>query len=133
MLRVKIHPCAPLVSAVLLAEEELVRHLHPPVKKLEKEFTRVKPFGLHVRPAAMLARTANHFHSDIHVAKGEHEVDGKSVMDLISLAAGRGARLRIRIEGMDATEAMRELEQLVQSTAGAGVSTSTYRLEFLRW
>jgi len=54
-------------------------------------------------------------------------------MDLISLAAGRGARLRIRIEGMDATEAMRELEQLVQSTAGAGVSTSTYRLEFLRW
>jgi phosphocarrier protein len=82
---------------------------------------------------AMLARTANHFHSDIHVAKGEHEVDGKSVMDLISLAAGRGARLRIRIEGMDATEAMRELEQLVQSTAGAGVSTSTYRLEFLRW
>ncbi len=62
MLRVKIHPCAPLVSAVLLAEEELVRHLHPPVKKLEKEFTLVNRFGLHVRPAAMLARTANHFH-----------------------------------------------------------------------
>jgi len=37
---------------VLLAEEELVRHLHPPVKKLEKEFTLVNRFGLHVRPAA---------------------------------------------------------------------------------
>ena len=44
-----------------------------------------------------------------------NEVDGKSVMGLILLAAGRGARLRIRVEGTDANEAMPELEQLPES------------------
>jgi phosphocarrier protein HPr len=111
----KTHPYAPLLSAVMLAEKELDRHLHPPVEKLEKEIALVNRFGLHMRPAAMFARTASGFHSDICVAKDENEVDGKSVMSLISLAAAQGAKLRIRIEGRDANQAMRELERLIQS------------------
>ena len=105
----------PLVSALLLAEKELDRHRHPPVETIEKEITIVNRFGLHLRPAAMFARTANRFHSHISAAKGGVEVDGKSVLALISLAAEKGATLRIRIEGTDARKAMRDIEQLIQS------------------
>lgn len=72
-------------------------------------------FGLHVRPAAMLVRLANRFDSTISVAKEGVEVDGKSVMALISLAATNGTKLRLRTEGTDAHEAMHEIAQLIQS------------------
>lgn len=72
-------------------------------------------FGLHMRPAAIFARNARRFQSDIRVVKNGNEVDGKSVMSLISLAAAQGTRLGLRIEGRDAKAAMRELEQLAQS------------------
>jgi phosphocarrier protein HPr len=101
---------APVVAGVLLAEHELGRHFHRPVQKLEKEITIVNRFGLHMRPAAMFVRAARRFHSDVRVAKNGNEVDGKSVMGLISLAAPRSANLQIRVEGTDANEAMCELE-----------------------
>lgn len=72
-------------------------------------------FGLHVRPAAMLVRLANRFDSTISLAKEGVEVDGKSVMALMSLAATNGTKLRLRTEGTDAQEAMHEIEQLIQS------------------
>lgn len=72
-------------------------------------------FGLHVRPAAMLVRLANRFDSTISLAKEGVEVDGKSVMALMSLAATNGTKLRLRTEGTDAQQAMHEIEQLIQS------------------
>lgn len=72
-------------------------------------------FGLHVRPAAMLVRLANRFDSTISLAKEGVEVDGKSVMALMSLAAKNGTKLRLRTEGTDAQQAMHEIEQLIQS------------------
>ena len=68
-----------------------------------------------MRPAAMFVRLASRFHSNVWVAKDGIEVDGKSVMSLIALSARRGAELRIRVEGMDAAEAMYEIEQLIRS------------------
>ncbi len=68
-----------------------------------------------MRPAAMFARTAMRFHSKIRVAKNGNEADGKIVMGLISLGVAQGESLRIRIERTDADEAIRELEQLIQS------------------
>ena len=111
----KIGWYAPLVGAVLLAEQKVDRHFHPPVERLENEIVITNQFGLHMRPAAMLARLANRFHSNIWVTKDGVEVDGKRVMSLISLAAGAGAELRSRIEGADAAQAMRALERLIQS------------------
>ena len=49
------------------------------------------------------------------VAKGGTEVNGKSILDLITLGAAQGSRLRIRIEGPDGSQAMREIERLIQS------------------
>jgi phosphocarrier protein len=106
---------APLVGAVLLAQENLERHWRPHAEKVEKELAITNRSGLHVRPAAMLARLANRFHSKIWVTKDDVEVDGKSVMGLISLAAAPGAKLHIRVEGIDAAEAMGAIEQLIQS------------------
>jgi phosphocarrier protein HPr len=55
-------------------------------------------FGLHTRLAAMFACMPNEFHSKVVVAKDWAEVDGKSVMALISLAAIMGAKLRVRVD-----------------------------------
>ena len=105
----------PLVSALLLAEKELDRHWQPQAETIEKEITIVNRFGLHTRPAGMFVRLANRFESIISVTKEGVEVDGKSVMALISLSATKGTKLRLRIEGTDAREATQEIEQLIQS------------------
>ena len=72
-------------------------------------------FGLHLRHAARFAQVANRFCGNVRVAKGGTEVNGKSILDLISLGAAQGSRLRIRIEGPDGSQAMREIERLIQS------------------
>ena len=87
----------------------------PGARKMEKEIAIVNRFGLHLRHAARFAQVANRFCSDVRVAKGGTEVNGKSILDLITLGAAQGSRLRIRIEGPDGSQAMREIERLIQS------------------
>jgi phosphotransferase system HPr (HPr) family protein len=64
---------------------------------------------------ARFARTMRPFHSNVRVGYNGTEVDGKSVMDLMTLAPPEGTKVRIRIEGPDAAEAMRTVEHLMQS------------------
>ena len=84
-----------------------------PVQKAEKEVPIVNRLGLHARPAAMFVRIASRHRSEIWVSKEGEEVNGKSIMGLMMLAAGQGSKLRIRCEGPDAEKAMEELEQLI--------------------
>jgi phosphocarrier protein len=70
--------------------------------------------GLHARPAAMFVRVANKHRADIWVEKDGERVNGKSILGLMMLAAGRGTKLVISAEGVDAEKAVRELEMLVQ-------------------
>jgi phosphocarrier protein HPr len=86
-----------------------------PAQKLEKEFTIVNRLGLHARPAAMFVRIASRHRAEIWVSKEEEEINGKSIMGLMMLAAGQGSKLRIRCEGPDADKAMEELEELVKA------------------
>jgi phosphocarrier protein HPr len=86
-----------------------------PVEKIEKEISIVNRLGLHARPAAMFVRVASRFRSEIWVAKESEEVNGKSIMGLMMLAAGQGSKLRIRCEGPDAVRAMEELEALINA------------------
>jgi phosphocarrier protein HPr len=83
--------------------------------QVEKEIAIVNRFGLHARPAGRFVQVANRFRSDVWVAKNGTEVNGKSMLGLITLGATQGSRLRVRIEGPDAPEAMREIERLTQS------------------
>ncbi len=84
-------------------------------EKIEKEITIINRLGMHARPAAMFVRVASRFRCEIWVAKGDEEINGKSIMGLMMLAAGQGSKLRIRAEGPDAAEAVREIEELIQS------------------
>lgn len=69
--------------------------------------------GLHARPAALFVQVANRFKSAIRVRRGRREVDGKSIMGLLTLAASRGATIEVTAQGADAADAMRALEQMV--------------------
>jgi phosphocarrier protein HPr len=86
-----------------------------PVQKIEKEIAIINRLGLHARPAAMFVRIASRYRSEIWVSKENEEVNGKSIMGLMMLAAGQGSKLRIRCEGPDAEKAMEELEQLINA------------------
>ena len=86
-----------------------------PAQKLEKEFTIVNRLGLHARPAAMFVRIASRHRAEIWVSKEEEEINGKSIMGLMMLAAGQGSKLLIRCDGPDADKAMEELEELVKA------------------
>jgi phosphocarrier protein len=81
--------------------------------KIEKEITIINRLGLHARPAAMFVRIASRFRSEIWVEKEGEQINGKSIMGLMMLAAGQGSKLRIRCEGADAEKAMQELEELI--------------------
>jgi len=84
-------------------------------QKLEKELTVVNRLGLHARPAAMFVRIASRHRAEIWVSKEGEEVNGKSIMGLMMLAAGQGSKLRIRCDGPDADKAMEELEELIKA------------------
>ena len=82
-------------------------------EKVEKEVTIVNRLGMHARPAAMFVRIASRYRSEIWVEKEGEQINGKSIMGLMMLAAGQGSKLMIRCEGPDADRAMQELEQLI--------------------
>ncbi len=84
-------------------------------QKVEKDISIVNRLGLHARPAAMFVRIASRYRCEIWVAKEGEEVNGKSIMGLMMLAAGQGSILRIRCEGPDAGEAIQELEELIKA------------------
>lgn len=71
--------------------------------------------GLHARPAMSFVDTANSFASDIRIHKGDQAVDGKSIMQLMMLAATQGTELVITADGPDADVAIDALRNLVQS------------------
>ena len=74
--------------------------------------------GLHARAAAKFVHVANGFLSRITVSKDTTRVDGKSILGLLTLAAGRGSRLRLGAEGEDAPAALRALVELVRGKFG---------------
>ncbi|MDA8233197.1 MAG: HPr family phosphocarrier protein [Clostridia bacterium] len=71
--------------------------------------------GLHARPAALFVRVASKFEAKVTVRKGEKEVDGKSLMGLLTLAAKKGEWLKIKGEGRDEEGAVDSLTNLVET------------------
>jgi phosphocarrier protein HPr len=84
-------------------------------RKVEKEITIINRLGLHARPAAMFVRIASRFRSEIWVEKEGEQINGKSIMGLMMLAAGQGSKLLVRCEGPDADKAMQEIEELINN------------------
>ena len=86
--------------------------------KASKDLTIENRNGLHARPAALFVKTSSRFHSEIWVEKDGEKVNGKSIMGLMMLAAGKGSVLRITAEGEDAGLVMQELESLISTRFG---------------
>ena len=84
-------------------------------QKIEKEITIINRLGLHARPAAMFVRISSRYRSEVWVEKEGEQINGKSIMGLMMLAAGQGSKLRVRAEGPDAAQAIQEIEELIQS------------------
>lgn len=84
----------------------------------EREVTIRNTLGLHVRPATQFAETAARFQSDVRVIKDGQNVNAKSSIDLLTLAAVAGTRLTVRAEGEDASQAIEALIALIESGFG---------------
>jgi len=83
-------------------------------KALRREFVVINKLGIHARPAALFVKTANRFTCNILVAKDGEEVNGKSIMGLMMLAAGPGSTLVVNCEGDDCQEALDEIAALIK-------------------
>jgi phosphocarrier protein HPr len=84
----------------------------------EREFEIPNRLGLHARAAAKLVRMANGFVSEIFVAKDGVEVNGKSIMGVLMLAAPKDTRILIRADGPDAEAALAAIGELIMSKFG---------------
>jgi phosphocarrier protein len=82
---------------------------------VQKEFIINNKLGLHARPAALFVKVSNRFQSDIWVEKDDEQVNGKSIMGLMMLAAGQGSRVVVTAEGSDADEAIQGIQALIDS------------------
>ena len=82
------------------------------------DVTIVNKYGLHARPAMQLVDMANRFESSITVSHNEAEMDAKSIMSVMQLAATRGTILSLKACGGDARDALTALERLIASGFG---------------
>ena len=87
-------------------------------KFLERKFTIQNKLGLHARPAALFVQTANRFNCEIEVRKGRERVNGKSIMGIMTLAAGQGAKITVRATRPDAVHALEEFSNLFSGNFG---------------
>ena len=78
-----------------------------------RQVTVVNALGLHARAAARFVKVASRFRSQIRVTRGQHTMDGKSILGLLLLAASRGSALTIAADGPDEAEAVEALGALV--------------------
>ena len=86
----------------------------------QRDFTIQNKLGIHARPAAQFVKMANRFQSDITVEKDGEEVDGKSIMGLMMLAAGPGSELCIETDGRQAADVLAALIALVENRFDEG-------------
>lgn len=87
-------------------------------KSISREMVISNRLGIHARPASLFVQTASRFEAEISVHKDKQVIDGKSILGILVLAAGKGTRLKISACGKDAIEALNTLESLINSKFG---------------
>ena len=85
---------------------------------MKREVTIINKLGLHARAAAKFVTLASRFEADIRLLRDKKEVNGKSIMGVMMLAAAKGARLELQACGADAVQALDSLEQLILQRFG---------------
>ncbi|MDE7292216.1 MAG: HPr family phosphocarrier protein [Treponemataceae bacterium] len=82
---------------------------------VEKILTVKNRAGIHARPASLIAQTANKFSSEITLEKDEIEVNAKSIMGVITMAAGYNTTIVLKVSGEDEQEALAAIERLFET------------------
>ncbi|MCM3714599.1 HPr family phosphocarrier protein [Halalkalibacter oceani] len=82
---------------------------------VKKEVVVKKKTGLQARPAALFVQEANRFNSDVYIERESKKVNAKSIMGLMSLAVGHGAKITLVTEGRDEEEALEALVAFIES------------------
>jgi phosphocarrier protein len=88
------------------------------MSRLSRTFVIINSLGLHARAAAQLVQTANRFRSEVLVEKDGMEVNGKSIMGVLTLAAARGAQITVSAEGDDSDQVLQALAKIIESGFG---------------
>jgi phosphocarrier protein HPr len=90
---------------------------------ISRSVTVVNPLGMHARAAAKFVHLAARFESQVRVARDAREMDGKSILGVLLLAAARGSTIRISADGTDERDAVEALTALVESGFGEEART----------
>jgi len=86
--------------------------------ELKNIFEIKNKLGLHAKAAGVFVQTTNKYCSDFFVKKDDVEVNGKSIMGLMMLAAAKGTKILITVKGDDAKDAMKDLHELIEAKFG---------------
>lgn len=87
---------------------------------IEQSFTIINNLGLHARAAAKFVTVASQFEANIQVSRNGRSVNGKSIMGVMMLAAGKGTDILVNIDGDDAEQAIQAIEALINDYFGEG-------------
>jgi phosphocarrier protein len=90
----------------------------PAVTGTSRDCTIRNKLGLHARAAALFVQTAGKFPCDVYLEKDGMEVNGKSIMGILTLAASKGSQVRVRAEGDAAGAAVERLSELIENKFG---------------
>lgn len=82
---------------------------------MERSIKIINKLGLHVRPAAQLSELANKYKASLTVTKDGYSVNGKSIMELLTLAANEGVTLNCKSDGDDAEQLLNAVEALISA------------------
>lgn len=84
-------------------------------KSISKKMTIINKLGLHARASAKFVNVANRFNCEIEVSRGNKQVNGKSIMGVMMLAASRGTEIEVSVSGDNPEEALLAIETLVNN------------------
>jgi phosphocarrier protein len=85
---------------------------------LQNDFLIINKLGLHARASALLVKTSSRFTSDVKLAREGVEVNGKSIMGIMMLAASKGSIVRLTVDGADENEAFQAIGDLIATGFG---------------
>jgi phosphocarrier protein len=85
---------------------------------IEQAITIKNRLGLHARAAVKFVNTANRFVADVRIEKDGGEIDGKSILGILTLAATQGSDITLKIDGLDEEAAWKALAELINNRFG---------------
>lgn len=88
------------------------------INQAVRTFTINNKLGLHARAASLLVQITNKYASEIFVTKNDQEVNGKSIMGILMLAAAKGSQITVKADGQDANDALNAISELIEGKFG---------------